>query len=266
MDLPRLGFGTYGRTGPEGRDAILAALEIGYRHLDTAQTYDTEREVGEAVRLSGLPRDEVFVTTKVSEGNLGEGQVIPSLERSLEASGLDHVDLALIHWPARKGGPAPEVYLRQLSEAKARGLARQIGVSNFTIALIEEARSILGDGVILTNQVELNPWFRNRKLADHCMSRGIVVTCYEPLARGKVGADPVLQRIAARHRATPEQVALAWELAQGYAVIPTSRNPDRIAQNFAAQDLALSSDELAEIDTLDRGIRSIDPDWGPVWD
>lgn len=266
MDMPRLGFGTYGRTGPEGTAAILKALEVGYRHLDTAQTYDTEREVGEAVRRSGLARDQVFVTTKVAEENLGEDQVIPSLGRSLEALGLDHVDLLLIHWPARTGGPAPEVYLRQIAEAKAQGLARSIGVSNFTIALIEEARAILGAGAVLTNQVELNPWFRNRRLADHCTSRGIVVTCYEPLARGKVGADPVLQRIAERHGATPEGVALAWELAQGYAAIPTSRNPERIARNFAAQRLVLSPGELAEIDGLDRGMRSIDPDWGPDWD
>ncbi len=266
MKMPRLGFGTYRRTGPEGIDAILAALEVGYRHLDTAQTYDTEHEVGEAVRRSSLPRREVFVTTKVAEENLGLGKVIPSLERSLDALGLDHVDLALIHWPARKGGPAPEVYLSQIAEAQDRGLARHIGVSNFTIALIEEARSILGDGAILTNQVELNPWFRNRRLADHCVSRGIVVTCYEPLARGKVGADPVLQRIARHHEATPEQVALSWEIAKGYAAIPTSRNPDRISQNFAAQHLVLSRDELSEIDRLDRGIRSIDPDWGPDWD
>jgi len=266
MDMPRLGFGTYGRTGPEGIAAILAALEVGYRHLDTAQTYDTEREVGEAVRRSGLPRDKVFITTKVAEENLGENQVIPSLERSLEALGLDHVDLALIHWPARKGGPAPDVYLHQIADAKKHGLARHIGVSNFTIAVIEEARSILGDGAILTNQVELNPWFRNRKLADHCNALGMVVTCYEPLARGKVGADPALRRIADKRGATPEQVALAWELAQGYAAIPTSRNPERIAQNFAAQEVTLSSDELAEIDRLDRGIRSIDPAWGPDWD
>ncbi|WP_245639287.1 aldo/keto reductase [Rubellimicrobium mesophilum] len=264
--MPRLGFGTYGRTGSEGIAAILSALGAGYRHLDTAQTYDTEREVGEAIRRSGLPRDEVFVTTKVAEHNLGPGQVIPSLERSLAELGLDHVDLALIHWPARAGGPAPEAYLRQIAEARDRGLAWHIGVSNFTIALIEEACSILGAGAILTNQIELNPWFRNRRLADHCASRGIVVTCYEPLARGKVGADPVLQAIARRHGATPEQVALAWELAQGYAAIPTSRSPERIRQNFAAQELDLSPDELAEVDALDRGIRSIDPDWGPDWD
>ena len=266
MDMPRLGFGTYGRTGPEGRDAILTALEIGYRHLDTAQTYDTERELGEALRLSALPRAEVFVTTKIAEENLGPGKLIPSLERSLEALGLDQVDLALIHWPARKGGPEPQSYLTQLAEAQSNGLTRFMGVSNFTIALIETALGTLGHGSILTNQVELNPWFRNRRLAEHCTARGIPVTCYEPLARGRVGADPTLQRIARRHGATPEQVALAWELACGYAAIPTSGNRDRMAQNLAAQGLALSGEEMRLIERLDRGVRSIDPDWGPEWD
>lgn len=266
MEMPRLGYGTYGRTGPDGCEAILAALEVGYRHIDTAQTYGTEREVGEAVRRSGLPRGEVFVTTKIAEENLSPGQVIPSLERSLEALGLDHVDLVLIHWPARKGGPAPSAYLPQLAQAREQGLARFVGVSNFTIALIDEALSILGEGAILTNQVELNPWFRNRRLADHCAACGVLVTCYEPLARGKVGADPVLQRIGRSHHATPEQVALAWELAQGYAAIPTSRSRDRMVQNLAARDLSLTAEELAEIDTLDRGRRSIDPAWGPDWD
>lgn len=266
MEMPRLGYGTYGRTGPEGRDAILAALEIGYRHLDTAQTYGTEREVGEALRLSGLPREEVFVTTKVAEENLGPGRLVPSLEGSLRALELDQVDLALIHWPARRGGPELASYLTQLAEARSRGLARFIGVSNFTIAHIESALAILGQGALLTNQVELNPWFRNRRLADHCTARGIVVTCYEPLARGRVGTDPTLRDIARRHGATPEQVALAWELACGYAAIPTSGKRDRIARNFAAQGLALSREEMAQIETLDRGVRSIDPEWGPDWD
>ena len=266
MDMPRLGFGTYGRGGAEGLEAILAALEIGYRHLDTAQTYDTEREVGEALRRSGLPRSEVFVTTKVAEENLGSGQVVPSLERSLEALGLDRVDLALIHWPARKGGPAMGTYLHQIAQARAQGLADRIGVSNFTIAQIDEAIGILGDGAILTNQVELNPWFRNRRLADHCATRGILVTCYQPIAQGRLSADPVLQRIGRDHGAAPEQVALAWELACGFAAIPTSGRRERIALNFAAREVALSASEMAEIEGQDRGVRSIDPSWGPEWD
>ncbi len=266
MEMPRLGFGTYGRNKDAGRSAILAALEVGYRHLDTAQTYNTEHEVGDALRASGLLRDEVFITTKVAEDNLVPGAVIPSLERSLAALGLDRVDLALIHWPARRGGPAAEVYLSQIAEAKAQGLCTAIGVSNFTIAQVDETIDLLGENAILTNQIELNPWFRNRKLADHCASRGIIVTCYQPIADGRLTADPVLRDIAEAHDATPAQVALAWEMAMGFAAIPTSGKRERISENFGALGVVLSTSEIAAIDGLDRGVRSIDPDWGPNWD
>ncbi len=264
--MPRLGFGTYGRTGPDGVAAMLSALEVGYRHLDTAQSYGTERGVGEAIRRSGLERDAVFVTTKIATGNLGAGALIPSLKRSLEELGLDQVDLTLIHWPAPNGKIPLRVYVEQLAEAKENGLTRWIGVSNFTIALIEEARRLLGDGQIATNQIELNPLFRNKKLADHCAAAGILVTCYQPVAQGRLGADPTLRRIAGRHGATPEQVGLAFELANGYAAIPTSGNPDRIRANLDCRRIVLSQAEIGEIETLNRGVRSIDPDWGPAWD
>ena len=264
--MPRLGFGTYGRTGAAGEAAILHALDVGYRHLDTAQTYGTEGEVGRALKASRLPRDEVWVTTKVREENLAPGRLIPSLEESLRKLGLDHVDLALIHWPARAGGPEPEAYLPDLAEAQARGLARRIGVSNFTVALLDRAIAVLGRGAILTNQVELNPWFRNRRLSDACDERGILVTCYQPIAQGRLRDDPTLRRIGASHGAPPERVALAWELAQGWAAIPTSGRAERIESNLAARDLSLTVREIAEIDGLDRGERSIDPDWGPAWD
>lgn len=264
--MPKLGFGTYGRTGSDGVAAILLALEVGYRHLDTAQDYGTEQTVGEAMRGSGLPRAEVFVTTKIATSNLGEGALIPSLQRSLEILGLDQVDLVLIHWPSPNGEVPLPVYLEQLAEAKARGLTRLLGVSNFTIALMKEAQALLGGERITTNQIELNPWFRNRMVADYCTSEGIIPTCYQPLAQGRLGSDPVLQQIARQHDATPGQVALAFELANGYAAIPTSGNPERIRANFAAQEIQLSSSEMAKIETLDRGRRSIDPTWGPDWD
>lgn len=265
-EIPRLGFGTYGRTGAEGEAAILAAIEAGYRHIDTAQSYDTEAEVGRAIRASGLPRDEIFVTTKVTTERLGPGQVVPSLEESLERLGLDTVDLALIHWPAPNGAIAPGVYLEQIAEAKARGLAQRIGVSNFTIALIDTARAMLGDGEMATNQIELNPKFQNRKVADHCNEAGILVTCYQPIARGRLNEDPVLTRIAEAHGATTSQVALAWELANGYAAIPTSSRPERIRENFAAGALKLTQQDLAAIDALEQAPRRVDPDWGPDWD
>jgi 2,5-diketo-D-gluconate reductase B len=264
--MPLIGFGTFGRTGEEGTRAILSALDVGYRHLDTAQTYDTERETGEALRLSGLPREEVFLTTKISTDNFAEGALIPSLERSLAAIGVDRVDLTLIHWPSPRGRVPLPVYLTQLAEAQKRGLTRLIGVSNFTIALIEEAERILGAGAIVNNQVELNPHLTNAQLASFCVGRGVSITCYQPIAKGRLSGDPVLQRIAKSHGASIEQVALAWEMAKGYSAIPTSGNPEHIRANFEAADLQLSPEEVAEIDGLDRGARHIDPEWGPEWD
>ncbi|MBS1180811.1 MAG: aldo/keto reductase [Proteobacteria bacterium] len=261
-----MGYGTYGRLGKDGVAAILKALEVGYRHIDTAQSYDTEPMVGEALCRSGLPRKEIFVTTKIDTGNFAAGKLLPSLRRSLDALAVDQIDLTLIHWPSPNGELPLAAYLDQLAEAQDAGLTRLIGVSNFTIALIGEAERRLGTGRIATNQIELNPLFKNRKVADNCQKRGIVVTCYLPIAHGGLGGNPVLEAIAATHGASVEQVALAWELAKGYAAIPTSSRPERIASNFAAIRLALTAADIAAIDALTDGPRAIDPDWGPDWD
>lgn len=264
--IPRLGFGTYGRNGEEGIGAILCALETGYRHLDTAQTYDTEFEVGEALRRSGLPRNDVFLTTKISTENFGEGKLVPSLERSLVAMGIDQVDLTLIHWPAPNGAIPLEVYMVQLAEAQARGLTRLIGVSNFTIALLQQTETLLGREKIANNQFELNPFLQNKKLANYCRKERILVTCYLPIARGALADDPVLRSIADRYDATVEQVAIAFELAKGYCTIPTSGRHERIRSNFGAASLALTQEDIALIETRDRNQRVVDPDWGPDWD
>ncbi len=264
--IPQLGFGTYGRTGKKGVEAILCALQIGYRHIDTAQTCDTESEVGQAVKLSGLPRGEVFVTTKISTENFGIGQVVPSLERSLEQLKLDQVDIALIHWPSPNGKQPLAQYLEQLLLAQDQGLTRLIGVSNFTIAQLEQAITIAGPGRIVNNQFELNPWLQNKKLASYCNSKDITVTCYLPIAKGAFRRDPVISAIAALRGATAEQVVLAWEFAKGYCAIPTSSNPDHIRSNHAATKLTLDADEIERIDAIDRGQRAIDPAWGPDWD
>lgn len=261
-----MGFGTYGRTGDAGIAAMLVALETGYRHLDTAQDYGTEKEVGAAMRRSGLGRADIFVTTKIATGNLGAGALVPSLRRSLDALQLDQVDLTLIHWPSPNDAVPLPVYIAQLAEAQSLGLTRLIGVSNFTIALLEAAQAVLGDVGIANNQVELNPLLQNRKLANYCMEKGISVTCYLPIARGILGGVPVMAEIAARHGATPEQVALAFEFAKGYIAIPTSGRADRIRSNYLATQLRLSDAEIAAIETLDRGQRVIDPAWGPDWD
>ncbi|MGZ9809340.1 aldo/keto reductase [Pseudoroseicyclus sp. H15] len=264
--IPALGFGTVHREGDDGIAPMLAAIEAGCRHLDTAQNYGTEPEVGEAVRRSGLPRDEIFVTTKIDVGNFGAGKLVPSLEESLRKLQFDQVDLTLIHWPSPNGEVPLGVYLTQLAEAKAAGLTRHIGVSNFPIALLKEAAGILGEGEIVCNQVELNPLFKNEKLASYCQEAGIGVVCYQPIAGGRLGQDAEIAAIAEAHGATPAQVALAWELTRGYCAIPTTSKPERAGENMAAETLELTVDEMAIIDSIPDLPRHIDPASAPDWD
>lgn len=266
MEIPALGFGTYGRWGAEGEAALAVALETGYRHLDTAQTYNTEAECGRALAGSGLDREAVFVTTKITAKNYGRGKLIPSLRASLEALGLDRVNLTLIHWPAPHGETPVAVYMEQLAEAQDQGLTDAIGVSNFPVAVLNEAIAAIPGHPLLTNQVELHPFLQNKVLEAHCREIGVRPTAYRPIAEGRVGVDPVLQRIARSHDATPAQVALAWHLAEGRIAIPTSGKPERIRENFAAQDIRLTEADLAAIRGLDRGERYINPEWGPDWD
>lgn len=264
--MPLMGLGTYGRRGADGQAAIETALDVGYRLLDTAQDYNTEGSCGAALAASGLPRDDVFVTTKIATGNLGAGKVIPSLQTSLDTLKLDHVDLSLIHWPAPNGEIPLATYIEQLAELADSGLTRHIGVSNFTIALIDEALDMLDGRKLLTNQVEVHPLLQNRKLVDHCATRDVSITCYMPLAQGRIGAEPLMQQVAEKHDATPEQVSLAFLMQQGMAVIPSSSSRGRLEQNFAATKLELSDTDMQRIKTLNRGMRIIDPEWGPDWD
>lgn len=264
--IPQMGFGTYGRTGPAGIGAMLVALETGYRHLDTAQDYGTERETGQAVQRSGLNRHEVFLTTKIATGNLGSGQLVPSLRQSADNLQVDALDLTLIHWPSPNNAVPLAVYIEQLAQAHALGLTRLIGVSNFPIAMLAEAQALLGDIPIANNQVELNPLLQNKKLANYCTRHAITVTCYLPIARGTLGDVPAIAEMARRLDATPEQIALAFEFAKGFIAIPTSSKPERIRSNFQATTLALSPEDIRIIETLDAGHRVIDPAWGPDWD
>jgi len=264
--MPLMGLGTYGRRGSEGVAAMLAALEIGYRHLDTAQSYDTERECGEALRQSGLSRADVFITTKIDTPNFGAGKLIPSLRRSLDTIGIEQVDLTLIHWPSPHDQVPLATYLEQLAEAQALGLTRTIGVSNFTIDLLTRSQAILGGVAIANNQVECHPYLQNRKLVAFCDSVGIPVTAYQPIAKATLKGDPVLEPLAASKGCTVEQLAIAFAFARGLAAIPASSNPERLASNFAAQQVSLTAEDLAVIATLDRGTRRINPSTAPAWD
>jgi 2,5-diketo-D-gluconate reductase B len=264
--VPLMGLGTYGRTGEEGARAILAGLELGYRHIDTAQSYDTEAGVGWALRASRIPRGDVFLTTKVATGNLARDRFLPSLRESLDRLGVEQVDLALIHWPSHGDAVPFAEYVEALGEARALGLTRLIGVSNFPVALLERASAILGPGAIVNDQVEVHVYLQNRKLCAYCARRGITVTAYVPLAKGRVAHEPLLRRIAARHGALPSQIALAWLMQQGIAVIPASSRREHMAANLKAQDIRLCEEEMAAIGGLDRGERIIDPATAPAWD
>lgn len=264
--IPQLGLGTYGRTGDTGVEAILKAIEIGYRHLDTAQSYDTEKQVGEAMRRSGLPRGELFVTTKVADTVLDKKSFMPSVERSLETIGVDQVDLLLIHWPSQHDQVPFEEYMLELAEAKARGFARLIGVSNYPIADLERTRKLLGEGAIATNQVEIHPFLQTPKLRDYARRIGMPLTAYQPLAKGTVNDDPIIKAIAAAHGVGPSAIALAFLMAEGHIVIPASGSEANLKSNYAALSVTLDDDEMDRMRALNRGQRRIDPDKSPLWD
>jgi 2,5-diketo-D-gluconate reductase B len=264
--LPALGLGTFRLKGQQVIDSVRSALELGYRHIDTAQIYGNEAEVGQAIADSGVPRDELFVTTKIWTENLAGHKLIPSLADSLAKLGMQQVDLTLIHWPSPDAGIHVAEYMTTLLEAKAQGLTRQIGVSNFTIRHLQQALEVVGAEQIVTNQIELHPYLQNRKLVEFTRQQGIQLTAYMPLAYGKVMDDPVIQRIAAAHGASAAQVTLAWLLQQDFAVIPSSTKRAHQESNLAARNLRLSTQDMDDIAALERNQRLANPDFAPLWD
>jgi 2,5-diketo-D-gluconate reductase B len=264
--IPRLGLGTFRLKGQQAIDSVRKGLELGYRHIDTAQIYGNEAEVGQALEASGVPRREVFVTTKIWTENLAGDKLIASLKDSLHKLRVEQVDLTLIHWPSPQNAVPVAESMQALMEARTQGLTGAIGVSNFTNALLAQAIAAVGAAGIATNQVELHPYLQNRGVAAFARGHGIHVTAYMPLAYGKVLADPVILSIAQRLDATPAQVALAWSLARGYAVIPSSTRRENLAANLKAPDLVLAGADIAAIDALERGERLVSPDFAPAWD
>jgi 2,5-diketo-D-gluconate reductase B len=265
MQLPAFGLGTFRLEGAQAITSVTAALDLGYRLIDTAQIYNNETEVGKAVAASTVPRSEIFVTTKIWPDNFT--RLVPSLKESLARLRMDQVELTLLHWPAPDNGVPLADTLGALMEAKAAGLTQHIGVSNFNIALMREAIAIAGPGHIATNQIELSPYLQNRKVAEFSKSQGIRITSYMTLARGEVLHDPVLQKIAQRLGATTAQVALAWAMQLGVTVIPSSTRRANIASNFAARELTLGDDDMAQIAGLERNGRLVNLDGlRPVWD
>ena len=257
-EMPQLGLGVWQTPNDQAAVVVGSALAAGYRLVDTAALYGNERGVGLGVRESGVPRADLFVTTKLWNDRQGHASALQAFERSLDRLGLDYVDLYLIHWPA----PARGLYLetwRALAELQADGRARSIGVSNFGA---DELRRLIDETGMTPaiNQIELHPRFQQKALRNFHQTQGIATQSWSPLGQGLLLDDPVIARIAARHARTPAQVILRWHLDLGLAAIPKSASPGRIRENFAVFDFALDPDDLAAIDALDDPHGRIGPD------
>ena len=261
-----MGYGTWNRPGDEAYWGVIWALEAGCRHIDTAQGYDNEQDVARGIKDSGVPRKEIFITTKVKPENFAPGAVMPSVKASLEKLNTDQVDLLLLHWPSPYNKYLLDSYVSQLAEVFDAGLAKRIGVSNFTKALVDQSLALLGDREITTNQVECHVYMQNRPIAGHCGKLGIPLTAYAPLARGAVVGDPVLEEIAKAHGASGEQIALAFLMAKGVIVIPSSGKKDRIISNFEARKIELTPAEVTRLEGLDKGMRLVNGASAPAWD
>ena len=263
-EIPAIGFGT-SSLGSCG-EIVANALKAGYRHIDTAWKYGTERGVGEGMRASGVPRREIFLTTKVTHEYLRADDFARSVDESLKNLGVDYVDLLLVHWPN------PEIPLSEpmpaLAKAKRQGLTRHIGVANFTIALLDEAIRLCPEPLV-NLQAEYHPHLDQTKLLGACRRRGLIFTAYCPLGRGRLLRDPVLADIAARKGRPLAQIALRWLVQQGNIIpIPRSSNPERMAENLAVFDFALTDEEMKRISALRRPDGRIADPVGraPAWD
>lgn len=244
-EIPAIGLGTWQVTGQQCTDAVETALELGYRHVDTAQAYDNEREVGEGIRRSSVDREEVFLTTKVWRSNLRRDDVLASARESVERLGVDRVDLLLVHWPH----PRVEFgeTLGAMADLRAEGLVEHIGVSNFTRSQLREARRVV-DAPVVADQVLYHPYKDQSDLREYCAGNDVALTAYSPLARGAVVGDDLLARIGERHGATAAQVAIRWLTQQdGVVAIPKSTSREHLRDNLEALEFSLSEEEAARI-------------------
>lgn len=260
LSIPKLGFGTYQLTGSDCAPAVEHAVRTGYRHIDTAQSYGNEAEVGEGIAKSGVDRDELFVTTKLDGRNHSAERVRSSTEESLRKLGMDHVDLLLIHWPGEDVGMGETLdAMRGLADD---GFIRSYGVSNFTPSLVREAAN---HAPITANQVEYHALLDQSELLALAREYDHMLTAYSPIARGKVADEPVIKEIADERGTSPIVVALRWLLQQeNVSAIPKATSPEHIESNFTALDIELSDEQMRRIDDLSRGERLVDPsgfDW-----
>ncbi len=262
--IPAIGLGTWDLRGETCASMVAQALRIGYRHVDTAAMYGNEVEVGEGMHASGVARDEIFLTTKVWVDDLSEPDFRRSVERSLKNLRVPQVDLILIHWPNPRI-PLAET-MRAMAKVKRDGLAKHIGVSNFTVALIEEAVSLSPEPLV-TNQIEMHPFLDQTKVVAVCRRHGLSVTAYCPIARGNAAGNAVLGRIGKAHGKSAAQVSLRYLVQQGIIAIPRTSKPARLAENLAVFDFALTGAEMRDIAQLaSPSGRVVNWSAAPAWD
>ena len=263
--IPVLGYGTYPLTGAECRDGVAMALDLGIRHIDTAQLYDNEKDVGQAIVKSGIKRDEIFLVTKVARDNLGRRHFMHSVEESLDRLGVEQVDLLLIHWPPPDADFDQAIDL--LCAAEASGLARRIGVSNFTIALMKRAARRAGQKLV-NNQVEFHALLDQSQVREEAEKLGMVLSAYSPLGRGAVLKDPVVVEVATRLKRPPSEIALRWIIQQGVVAVPMTTRRENAKSNLKVLDFELSPADMAKLSQASKqNRRLVSPlGWAPKWD
>lgn len=264
VEVPELGFGTYKLIGKECEQAVKLALILGYRHIDTAQSYKNEREVGNAIKQAHIKREELYVTTKIDINNLAPNDVIKSTEHSLQDLDIPYVDLLLIHWPN------PDFDIEKTIEAmlsiRDQGKALNIGVSNFPMKELKEVNEELS-APIFCNQVEYHPLLGQYELLEYASEHDLMVTAFSPLAQGAVVKNPLLVELAEKYEKTPAQIALRWLIEQEQVVaIPKASSRKHMEENLDIYDFVLEDDDFYAIDDLDKTQRTVNPDFAPNWD
>lgn len=260
--VPKLGYGTWLVEGEAAYEGVMDALALGYRHIDTARAYGNERDVGRALADAGVPREEIWLTTKVWRDDAAPGQLQRVFAEQLADLGVDEVDLLLLHWPAE---PPLVQTLGAMEELREQGVVRHIGVSNFPSGLLQEALEL---APIFTNQVEYHPYLPQGPVMHTCLEHDVLLTAYSPFAHGLVHQDPLLREIGTRHGKSAGQVSLRWLLDQPHvATLPKASSHDRRAENLDVFDFELTDEERAAIAGLSRRhLRTADPVWAPAWD
>ena len=265
VDIPAIGFGTWKLKGETAQECVSKAIEAGYRMIDTAQAYENEKDVGRGIADAQLPREDLWVTTKVWMSEYKDGDLQKSVEKSVSKLGADYVDLILLHWP---NDDVPlEESLGALNEVRDKGLAKNIGVSNFTVDQLGQAVK-LSKAPILTNQVEYHPFIDQTPVLEAAHAIGTSVTAYSPLAQGQVFESDILKEIGEAHGKTPAQVVIRWFTQQpGVITIPRSSSPEHLRQNNDVHDFELNAEEMGRITALKaNNQRLINPSWAPEWD